>query len=56
MNRSLPPILLVDDEKNMRLSLETVLKAEGYAVRLADSAEAASAARERPSTRLVAST
>jgi len=38
---NLPPMLVVDDEKNMRLSLETVLKAEGYAVRLADSAEAA---------------
>ncbi len=37
----LPPLLVVDDEKNMRLSLETVLRAEGYDVRLADSAEAA---------------
>ena len=37
----LPPLLVVDDEKNMRLSLETVLRAEGYEVRLADSAEAA---------------
>ena len=36
----LPPLLVVDDEKNMRLSLETVLRAEGYDVRLADSAEA----------------
>ncbi len=34
-------MLVVDDEKNMRLSLETVLRAEGYEVRLADSAEAA---------------
>ena len=37
----LPPMLVVDDEKNMRLSLETVLRAEGYEVRLAESAEAA---------------
>ena len=37
----LPPVLVVDDEKNMRLSLETVLRGEGYDVRLADSAEAA---------------
>jgi DNA-binding NtrC family response regulator len=38
---NLPPMLVVDDEKNMRLSLETVLRAEGYDVRLADSAESA---------------
>ena len=38
---TLPPMLVVDDEKNMRLSLETVLRAEGYDVRLADSAESA---------------
>ena len=37
----LPPMLVVDDEKNMRLSLETVLRAEGYDVRLSESAEAA---------------
>ena len=37
----LPPLLVVDDEKNMRLSLETVLRAEGHEVRLAESAEAA---------------
>jgi DNA-binding NtrC family response regulator len=36
----LPPLLVVDDEKNMRLSLQTVLECESYAVRLADSAEA----------------
>jgi len=35
----LPPLLVVDDEKNMRLSLETVLTGEGYEVRLAESAE-----------------
>jgi DNA-binding NtrC family response regulator len=36
----LPPLLIVDDEKNMRLSLETVLTSEGYAVRASESAEA----------------
>ena len=41
MSESLPPILVIDDEKNMRLSLETVLRAEGYDVRLSESAEAA---------------
>jgi DNA-binding NtrC family response regulator len=35
----LPPLLVVDDEKNMRLSLQTVLEGESYEVRLADSAE-----------------
>lgn len=35
----LPPLLVVDDEKNMRLSLQTVLAGEGYEVRLAESAE-----------------
>jgi len=37
----LPPLLVVDDEKNMRLSLQTVLEGEKYEVRLAESAEAA---------------
>ncbi|MCW5558132.1 MAG: sigma-54-dependent Fis family transcriptional regulator [Verrucomicrobiae bacterium] len=36
-----PPLLVVDDEKNMRLTLETVLKDEGYEVLLAESAESA---------------
>ncbi len=35
----LPPLLVVDDEKNMRLSLQTVLEGENYEVRLAESAE-----------------
>jgi len=35
----LPPVLVVDDEKNMRLSLKTVLEDEGYSVRGAESAE-----------------
>jgi DNA-binding NtrC family response regulator len=41
MSTPLPPILVVDDEKNMRLSLQTVLKDEGYAVRAVESAEEA---------------
>ncbi|MCX6893930.1 MAG: sigma-54 dependent transcriptional regulator [Verrucomicrobia bacterium] len=41
MSLPLPPVLVVDDEKNMRLSLRTVLADEGYAVREAESAEAA---------------
>ncbi len=36
----LPPVLVVDDEKNMRLSLTTVLGDEGYAVEAVESAEA----------------
>jgi DNA-binding NtrC family response regulator len=41
MNTTLPPVLIVDDEKNMRLSLQTMLKDEGYSVRAVESAEAA---------------
>ena len=41
MNISLPPVLVVDDEKNMRASLQTMLKDEGYAVQAVESAEAA---------------
>jgi DNA-binding NtrC family response regulator len=41
MSEPLPPVLVVDDEKNMRLSLQTVLKDEGYAARAVESAEAA---------------
>src|SRR5438132_7264516 len=37
----LPPLLVVDDEKNMRLSLETILSDEGYEFRAAESAEEA---------------
>ncbi len=40
MNTSLPPVLVVDDEKNMRLSLGTVLGDEGYAVEAVESGEA----------------
>ncbi|MFM2294760.1 MAG: hypothetical protein RLZZ350_1173 [Verrucomicrobiota bacterium] len=41
MSHNLPPILIVDDEKNMRASLRTVLADEGYKVREAESAEQA---------------
>ncbi|MFZ0829092.1 MAG: sigma-54 dependent transcriptional regulator [Verrucomicrobiia bacterium] len=41
MSVLLPPVLVVDDEKNMRLSLQTVLKGENYATRMAESAEEA---------------
>ncbi len=40
MSVPLPPVLVVDDEKNMRLSLQTVLGDEGYTVRAVESAEA----------------
>ncbi|MBM3821299.1 MAG: sigma-54-dependent Fis family transcriptional regulator [Verrucomicrobia bacterium] len=39
MSVVLPPILFVDDEKNMRVSLESVMLSEGYAVRSVESAE-----------------
>ena len=41
MTTGMPPVLIVDDEKNMRLSLKTVLSDEGYSVRAAESAEEA---------------
>jgi len=41
MTTALPPLLVVDDEKNMRLSLETIMSEEGYQYRAADSAEQA---------------
>jgi len=41
MNLPLPPVLVVDDDKNMRRSLSTMLTDEGYAVRAAESAEEA---------------
>ena len=41
MSDSLPPLLVVDDEKNMRLSLQTLLGDEGYAVQSVESAETA---------------
>jgi two-component system response regulator AtoC len=41
MSFALPPVLVVDDEKNMRASLNTVLSDERYAVRTVESAEEA---------------
>jgi DNA-binding NtrC family response regulator len=41
MSHPLPPLLFVDDEKNMRLSLQAIMTDEGYEVRLAESAEEA---------------
>jgi DNA-binding NtrC family response regulator len=39
MSAHLPPVLVVDDEKNMRRSLQTVLGDEGYIARAVESAE-----------------
>jgi DNA-binding NtrC family response regulator len=47
MNWPLPPVLVVDDEKNMRLSLKSILVGEGYEFRLVESAEEALSALER---------
>src|ERR1700683_4117029 len=47
MNWPLPPVLVVDDEKNMRLSLRTILSGEGYDLRLVESAEEALTALEK---------
>jgi len=41
MSVPLPPVLVVDDEKNMRRSLQTLLGDDGYAVRATESAEEA---------------
>jgi len=41
MRVPLPPVLIVDDEKNMRRSLQTLLGDDGYEVRAAESAEEA---------------
>jgi DNA-binding NtrC family response regulator len=41
MPAALPPLLVIDDERNMRLSLETILTAEGYRFHAVESAEAA---------------
>ncbi|MEO8427258.1 MAG: sigma-54 dependent transcriptional regulator [Verrucomicrobiota bacterium] len=41
MSIPLPPLLVVDDERNMRLSLEAIMTAEGYEMRPAESAEEA---------------
>jgi len=41
MSLPLPPVLVVDDEKNMRRSLQMMLGDEGYTVQTAESAEEA---------------
>ncbi|MGA2555570.1 MAG: sigma-54 dependent transcriptional regulator, partial [Verrucomicrobiota bacterium] len=47
MSLPLPPILVVDDERNMRLSLKSILQGEGYDVHPTESAEEALAALEK---------
>jgi DNA-binding NtrC family response regulator len=47
MNWPLPPVLVVDDDKNMRLSLRSILSGEGYDLRLVESAEDALAGLEK---------
>jgi len=47
MSVPLPPVLVVDDEKNMRLSLQTMLGDEGYESRTVESAEEAFALAQR---------
>src|SRR5450759_2277732 len=39
MKAKLPPLLIIDDERNMRLSLEAAMIDEGYTVKSVDSAE-----------------
>lgn len=41
MSIATPPVLIVDDEKNMRLSLRSILTDEGYHARIVESAEEA---------------
>ncbi len=53
MKLPLPPLLVVDDEKNMRISLETVMNDEGYQVRSAESAEQALKLLEQESVFMV---
>ena len=47
MNPTLPPVLVVDDERNARLSLQKLLTDDGHTVRTVESAEAALALLER---------
>jgi len=47
MKGTLPPILVVDDERNMRLSLAHILEDEGYALEAVPNAEAALELLER---------
>jgi CheY-like chemotaxis protein len=47
MSVPLPPLLVVDDEKNMRASLKGILGSEGFSVRPIESAEEALRVLER---------
>jgi DNA-binding NtrC family response regulator len=47
MSPPLPPLLVIDDERNMRLSLKSILHGEGYDVQMAESAEEALLALEK---------
>ena len=47
MSLPLPPVLVIDDERNMRLSLKAILHGEGYDVEMVESAEEALAALEK---------
>jgi DNA-binding NtrC family response regulator len=51
---ALPPVLVVDDEKNMRLSLQTVLGDEGYAAKPVESGEEALSVLDRGHSFLMA--
>ncbi len=39
MSKTLPPVLVVDDEKGMRISIQSILEADDYAVEAVESAE-----------------
>jgi DNA-binding NtrC family response regulator len=47
MSLPLPPVLVIDDEKNMRLSLRSILHGEGYDVQMVESAEDGLSALEK---------
>lgn len=53
MSLPLPPVLVVDDEKNMRLSLQDMLMADRYAVKIVEGAEEAMLLLERETFLLV---
>ena len=53
MSLPLPPVLVVDDERNMRLSLQDMLTADKFPVKTVESAEEAMSLLERDSFLLV---
>jgi DNA-binding NtrC family response regulator len=53
MSVPLPPVLVVDDERNMRLSLQEMLRADHFAVKAVESAEEAMGLLERETFLLV---